>query len=219
MHRTDDGKVLVWASFVDQHDNLVDKHNALVREWNKMVPKYNAAPGSGHETRCPGELRNPSRRARRCSGPGRAPIVGKEAALCASAAMLWWRFCRLDLYQSAAASPRSIPGCINPSARPFSHCSSSSLVRDVKGAPGWRQSGNMFPLCDALITPDGHQHTRRAFVKRQIRLHHRDKLAVVEAFWPVAASRQRRSIECVGTGAGNARTCQGSSAPCPAGSA
>src|SRR5262249_46489579 len=42
MRRTDDGKVLVWASFVEQHDDLVDKHNALVREWNKMVPKYNA---------------------------------------------------------------------------------------------------------------------------------------------------------------------------------
>jgi uncharacterized coiled-coil protein SlyX len=42
MRRTDDGKVLVWASFVEQHDELVDKHNALVREWNKMVPKYNA---------------------------------------------------------------------------------------------------------------------------------------------------------------------------------
>jgi hypothetical protein len=37
--------------------------------------------------------------------------------------------CRLDLYQSAAASQRSIPGCINPSARPFFHCSSSSLVK------------------------------------------------------------------------------------------
>src|SRR5262245_34457822 len=32
MRRTDDGKVLVWASFVEQHDDLVEKHNALVRE-------------------------------------------------------------------------------------------------------------------------------------------------------------------------------------------
>jgi uncharacterized coiled-coil protein SlyX len=41
MRRNDDGKMLVWASFVEQHDDLVERHNALVREWNKMVTTYN----------------------------------------------------------------------------------------------------------------------------------------------------------------------------------
>ena len=168
MRGTDDGQVLLWASFIEEHGDLVDRHNALVREWNKVVPKYRTVVASknigrpleaseaqclevlqlrkastvdfstwtsgaslrtiviqtglglrtirtiigrqngtdrtgkqtnvlhnrelnwqrmiswraqsGHATRCLGELRHRSRRARRCSRPQKASIVDKDAA-------------------------------------------------------------------------------------------------------------------------------------------